>query len=106
LQGENYKKDSKPIERGWGVMTIKIILAYKYDPLIFFLSWENVLCHDFYITYIWTSIMTIFNLDLGIKPEPETLNPKYPNPYPFSPKFVTQIVPAGNEIDYPNLVRA
>jgi hypothetical protein len=45
-------------------------------------------------------------LDLGIKPEPKALNPKYPNPYPFSPKSVTQIVPAGNETDYPNLVRA
>jgi hypothetical protein len=41
-------------------------------------------------------------LDLGIKPEPKALNPKYPNPYPFSPKPVTQINPAGNEIEYPN----
>jgi hypothetical protein len=42
LQGENYKKDPKPIERGWGVMTIKIILAYKYGPLIFFVVGECV----------------------------------------------------------------
>jgi hypothetical protein len=39
---------------------------------------------------------------LGIKPEPEALYPKYPNPYPFSPKPVTQIAPAGNETGYPN----
>jgi hypothetical protein len=41
-------------------------------------------------------------LGLGIKPEPEALYPKYPNPYPFSPKPVTQIAPAGNETGYPN----
>jgi hypothetical protein len=40
-------------------------------------------------------------LDLGIKPEPKALNPKYPNPYPFSPKPVTQTDPAGNETGYP-----
>jgi hypothetical protein len=39
---------------------------------------------------------------LGIKPEPEALYPKYPNPYPYSPKPVTQIAPAGNETKYPN----
>jgi hypothetical protein len=41
-------------------------------------------------------------LALGIKPEPEALYPKYPNPYPYSPKPVTQIAPAGNETKYPN----
>jgi hypothetical protein len=45
-------------------------------------------------------------LDLGIKPGPEARNPKYPNPYPFSPKPDTQIIYAGNEIENPNLVRA
>jgi hypothetical protein len=41
-----------------------------------------------------------FGVDLGIKPEPKALNPKYPNP--FSPKPVTQTDPAGNETEYPN----
>jgi hypothetical protein len=44
----------------------------------------------------------VLGVDLGIKPKPKALNPKYPNPYPFSPKPVTQINPAGNEIEYPN----
>jgi hypothetical protein len=45
-------------------------------------------------------------VDLGIKPRPEARNPKYPNPYPFSPKPGTQIISAGNEIENPNLVWA
>jgi hypothetical protein len=45
-------------------------------------------------------------LELGRKPEPKALNPKYPNPYPFSPKPVTRSVLTGNEIKYPNLVWA
>jgi hypothetical protein len=36
-------------------------------------------------------------LALGIKPEPETQSPKYPRPYPFSPKPSTQIIRAGNK---------
>jgi hypothetical protein len=42
------------------------------------------------------------DLDLGIKPEPKALNPKYPNPYPFSPKPVTRTDLAGNKTEYPN----
>jgi hypothetical protein len=45
-------------------------------------------------------------LDLGIKPETKAQNPKYPNPYPFSPKPGTQIVLAGIETENPNLVWA
>jgi hypothetical protein len=41
-------------------------------------------------------------LGLGIKPEPEARYPKHPNPYPFSPMPVTQIIPTGNKIEYPN----
>lgn len=39
---------------------------------------------------------------LGIKPEPEALYPKYPNPYPYSPIPVTRIAFAGNKTKYPN----
>jgi hypothetical protein len=41
-------------------------------------------------------------LDLGIKAEPKSLNPKYPNPYPFSLKPVTRTDLAGSETEYPN----
>jgi hypothetical protein len=41
-------------------------------------------------------------LGLGIKPEPEARYPKHPNPYPFSPIPVTQIIRTGNKIEYPN----
>jgi hypothetical protein len=50
----------------------------------------------------YVSELSSYDLGLGIKPEPEALYPKYPNPYPFSPKPVTQIAPAGNETGYPN----
>ena len=44
----------------------------------------------------------LLSLALGIKPEPEALYPKYPNPYPYSPKPVTRIAFAGNKTKYPN----
>jgi hypothetical protein len=39
---------------------------------------------------------------LGIKPEPEARYPKYPNPYPFSPRPVTRTTPTGSKTEYPN----
>jgi hypothetical protein len=47
-------------------------------------------------------VFKVCSLALGIKPELEALYPKYPNPYPYSPKPVTRIAPAGNETKYPN----
>jgi hypothetical protein len=41
-----------------------------------------------------------FLVGLGIKPEPETHYPKYPNPYPFSPRPVTRTAPTGNKTEY------
>jgi hypothetical protein len=43
-----------------------------------------------------------WRVGLGIKPEPEARYPKYPNPYPFSPKSVTRTASTGNETEYPN----
>jgi hypothetical protein len=62
---------------------------------------------SFGLTNALAYFMNLMNkVDLGIKPGPEAQNPKYPNPYPFSPKPGTQIIYAGNEIENPNLVRA
>jgi hypothetical protein len=54
------------------------------------------------VTSLWPRHPGLFALALGIKPESEALYPKYPNPYPYSPKPVTRIAPAGNETKYPN----
>jgi transposase InsO family protein len=53
-------------------------------------------------TYQASLKMSPFEVALGIKPEPEALYPKYPNPYPYSPILVTQIALAGNRTKYPN----
>jgi hypothetical protein len=70
------------------------------------IEWLDVGIDVIYGSYIFqrtSYYLDLFqSLDLGIKPEPKALNPKYPNPYPFSPKPVTQTDPAGKETEYPN----
>jgi hypothetical protein len=40
-------------------------------------------------------------IGLGIKPEPESRYPNYPNPYPFSLRPVTRTAPTSIKTEYP-----